>query len=310
MREWIIEQLSTVDPRYKFKAENNRAWICCPFHKKNGQIERTPSLVVNLDTDSRFKAGSWRCFACGQSGSWNSLADVLNLEKVDEDLSIDVGSLSLKDKDELFGVSDDKPHLNSVPWDKNTDWRGIKGQLIYDIGGLLTVDQYLQDTQLFLPVYMNKKYKGGINCRIIREKWQKGYFNTEGEWAGTSFFPYDYSCKLMSKLNKRVLFLCEGPRDALTVLQNGIPALAILGTQNWTKRKKDILLSLDLDLLVLALDNDEPGIKATNKIFKDLKGQVEMRRLKLPDGQDPANLSEKQYNIYKKKLNLHFKKEK
>ena len=71
MRDFITEELSKLDTIYGYKSQDGKGWIKCPFHKKNGHLEKTPSLIINLEESSRYPIGSFHCFACGESGSWN-----------------------------------------------------------------------------------------------------------------------------------------------------------------------------------------------------------------------------------------------
>lgn len=302
---WVAEQLATLPVRYGLSVKGERAWIRCPFHSKNGSLERTPSLVINLESSLRFKLGSFRCFACGESGDWNKLAKVLGLQTVtEEEETLSVGSLTADDKQLLFGDDDEPIEINSVPWDENTDWRGIKGKLITKIGGQLSYNQYRDDTELFLPVNMNGKMVGGIHCLIERKsKKQQGYINTKGNWAQEALFPYDYVRKKYKDTD--VLFLCEGPRDSLNLLQHGLPALSILGSQNWSEYKQNAILSMfDLNKLILAFDPDTAGQKAYDKVRRSFKNKVKIVKLKMKEGTDPADITREQAKKLKHNLGI------
>lgn len=304
-KPWIVEQLSTLPIRYGLTIKGERAWLKCPFHSRNGVLERTPSLVVNLESSLRFKLGSFRCFACGESGDWNKLARCLSLKTItEEEESLSIGGLTSEDKKLLFDVEDQQVEINSVPWDENTNWRGISGKLISKIGGQLSYNQYRDDTELFLPVNMNGLMVGGIHCLIERKsKKQQGYINTKGNWAQEALFPFDYVCKKYKNTN--ILFLCEGPRDSLNLLQYKLPALSILGSQNWSEYKQNIILSsFDLDKIILAFDPDTAGEKAYTKVKKSFKQQTKVIKLKMKEGTDPADITKYQANNIKKSLGI------
>ena len=71
----------------------------------------------------------------------------------------------------------------------------------------------------------------------------------------------------------------------------GIPALAILGTKNWSKQKRNLVLSLPVDKVVVMMDADAAGIAASNTVMKDLKGRTHRIQVKLAEIQ--KNLEKK-----------------
>jgi len=68
------------------------------------------------------------------------------------------------------------------------------------------------------------------------------------------------------------IYICEGEFDALILEQNGYNAVAILGTTNFAPEMAELFKGLDV---ILCLDNDDAGKRATNEIAKIflLKGQ-------------------------------------
>ena len=93
------------------------------------------------------------------------------------------------------------------------------------------------------------------------------------------------------------LFLVEGPRDALRLLQHGIPAIAILGANNWSKYRIELLQEAEPEKIFILFDNDKPGIVAARKIHSSIKMFMPTKILKLPSMEknggiklDPANM--------------------
>lgn len=70
-------------------------------------------------------------------------------------------------------------------------------------------------------------------------------------------------------LNNAVVYVCESEIDALSIEQLGKPAIAIRGTSN-TELVKEYIENNETptETLLLCLDNDEPGTKATEKIIE------------------------------------------
>ncbi|OQX71067.1 hypothetical protein B6D52_02720 [Candidatus Parcubacteria bacterium 4484_255] len=78
------------------------------------------------------------------------------------------------------------------------------------------------------------------------------------------------------------VYITEGVFDAMMLEQNGYKAIGILGVNNFKSDYVDLFKGLDV---VLALDNDETGKRATNELAKMfyLKGQGVSSK-QLPDG--------------------------
>gem|GEM_PF-3488361 len=77
-----------------------------------------------------------------------------------------------------------------------------------------------------------------------------------------------------------VVGICEAPIDALSLAACGLPAIAMGGTQNQPPFLAEMLAGRKV---VLALDNDAPGIDAAGKL-EELLAQSQTTRLVLPPG--------------------------
>lgn len=84
----------------------------------------------------------------------------------------------------------------------------------------------------------------------------------------------------LEKGNK--VYICEGEFDAMILDQQGFNAVGVLGTTNFNADDIELFKGLDV---VLALDNDEAGERATKEIAEMflLKGQ-RVKSKQLPDG--------------------------
>jgi DNA primase len=99
------------------------------------------------------------------------------------------------------------------------------------------------------------------------------------------------------------LVIVEGPYDALKLYEAGIPAVAILGTNNWTDVKVSILIGLGLSAIVVMMDNDKSGWDAQPRIINSLKHSVKTIGLSLPASvKDPGGMSPRQLDWLKNKL--------
>lgn len=284
--------------------KQNNYWIRCPFH--GGGTEKTPSVVINLVENQKWPIGTFHCFSCGKHGDWNVLARELklkefNVDKFQAEIASDV--FSREDEENLFGMSIFKTQ-DSVEWPRDKKWRSISGKLLNKIGAKFTYSDIIKDTQIYLPVNVMGEEIGGINALLTRkDKSQKAYFNKPGAWSHKALFPYDY---VSNSMNTNLIALCEGPRDALNLIQHGLSALAILGTGTITgenkrglKNKCDLLLNLDPDLVLLMFDPDGAGRRATNAAYKYLQDKVNLKVIKMKEGKDPANLSKHEVHLLK-----------
>lgn len=266
------------------------AFIRCPFHK--GGQERTPSMKLSFVAGKRYQPGSGRCFACNHTFTLDEIASAWGLKgyaasNISSEIILEVSD---SDTDVMLGKAKETFGLDMssmLPWDKTLDWRGIKGTLVSKVGGRLYSNPDIRANQLYLPVFVDFMHIGGIRANIVKQG-KRNYFNTKGSWASDVLFPYDY---VKEHSSSRIIVLVEGPRDALNLLQHGIPALALLGAGNWCKRKELLTLGLDPKFVVTALDPDEAGIAGTKKIFASLQNLVDIKMFKMTEGEDPGNLS-------------------
>ncbi len=305
------------------KEQGSSVYICCPFHR-----ERTPSFGINTDPNlvkkgKKVPLGFGHCFGCGGKGNWNEIAELLGLkklknmrsdgtfkeeyvapmsDKLKKELFDNEGGLTLQDIEKEWGC------VLSYPIEKTEEWRGYSGKLLKKIGCWVSVDEY-DNKCLLMPVKVNGEIVGAQKALWEKSKNKKysSYMNYAGEWIrDVGLFPYDYTEKMLEKTGLRFVVLVEGARDALRLLSKGIPALAILGTNNWSNKKLELLTLLDIDYIVLMMDADEPGVEARTAIKKASEKKIEVRSVKLEkiqesivgkfekkDAWDPGNVPEK-----------------
>lgn len=339
VRDFILNQFEKFPDEFGPDYRDGNIWIFCPFHdREHLHLATKQSMKINL-TDENFSMGYGYCFSCGCGSKqdpcpWNRIAEELGLKKLkvnemyqdhmitiqDEDrvkLGLEPERKATPTRDDDANVSiiktanlDDIFHA-SIPWKETQDWRGIKGKLVHDLNGRLIVNDFTNEIELYMPVYMEKQHIGGIKCLLEKKEGVLSYVNTKGKWSSKALFPYDYVVRrYIKRAHKRgktkAIFLVEGPRDALHLVQNGIPAFAFLGSSTkWSDYVGDLILQLDPDLIVLAFDADAPGDKATKKAFKFFRNRAKkVIRLKMKEGTDPAQLTRKKLKQIKRKLNL------
>lgn len=225
------------------------------------------------------------CFGCGAKGLWNKLARKMNLRTVDERAVHQMTEFHGRNVDpKLLTVENTEVRvfrewdLDFVePWPRDRKWRGFPGKYLNAIDARLAVDTKHRSEVIVLPVYVGQENVGWVRGLLHKTKGQLSYVSSKGEWVKTQgLLGYDLAAKLIAE-GTDVLFVVEGPRDALRLLYYGIPAVAVLGAQIWSSTKRDLLLALNTSRIVAWLDSDKAGIRATNMMRESFAGRTEFR---------------------------------
>ena len=122
-------------------------------------------------------------------------------------------------------------------------------------------------------IVIRGKQRGYIKAQIEKPKDKAipSYINSSGSWSlKYGLFPYDFATQMMKAKELSTLVLVEGPRDALRLLKYGIPAMCIMGTQSWGAAKLRLLEFTSATRIVLMMDGDLAGRKATRMISTGL----------------------------------------
>ena len=298
----------------------NEYKIHCCFHREN-----TPSLFISKGHNAT--VGVWYCFGCGEKGNWNRLAEKLGCRKTEEDDFKAIGSVAkdlvwfakntagllseesvsrdMKIKDTDFTLR--KQIL--LPLAENIDWRGIPYRLLKKYKCVRYTES--DTTYLVIPVTIDSEIKGCVKARWEKQEGMTGFYNSLNEnkkWSRTfGLLGFDYVKTMYKQGAERIVFLTEGPRDALHLQAHNIPAIAILGIKNWSEEKREILLSLNPEKIVILPDNDKPGKKGAEKILSTFHGNnvgiENLSKMKRPP-EDPAAMSRNHIRLLKNKYNI------
>lgn len=284
-------------------------WICCPFHE-----EKTPSCKVNI-TENGYPYGSFYCFGCKAHGGWNALAEKAGLKKIwkqgdslaDLTKSAFTGNnaVALPGQLEFTVISRDSnvisegirtffgKAVNVAPWPVDLEWRKIRGDVVRRAGGLIYSDRIRKEARLWLPVRIFGREYAGIHCLLEKGdgKHNLSYVNDRNEFSRSSLFPFDLVARLLHEQTvPPVLFLVEGPRDALNMIQLGFAALSVLGSY-FSPEKRSLLDYLSFNRLVMAFDSDMAGYKARRAVHELCSGKIpEIYDMVFQKPNDPADL--------------------
>lgn len=264
---------------------NNRVFILCPFHS-----ETFPSGAISLDSSHPRWIGSFKCWGkCNRTAPWNEVAERLGLKKLDGKNSLPktVPSMDLKGtRASLLPPKEDDSTRDDFDFFdlQEEKWRGFHKDFLKEIGARLIYYDKASRFYIWFPVIVNDKEVGYFRAQIKKapNKEYPSYLNKKGIWVKKyGLFPFDYAIRLMRRKGLSTLVLVEGPRDALRLLRAGIPAVAIMGTSNWTPTKRRIIENSGVKKIILLLDGDSAGRKASREIYPQLKIYIRVHVFKL-----------------------------
>lgn len=294
------------------------AWmICCPFHSEN-----TPSCRISKGVN--VPPGIFYCFGCKEKGKWNKLARKMGLKTIEDEDSKALGSVapnlssSLKRiKHDMLEV-EDLSHLSieeamrSLDFEirgttilplGNMNWRGVSFKILNKMKVRKYVDtKHLKSTTyLLIPIIIQGSIKGVVRARWKKEKKLTSYYNSRvtpqssSSWVKTfGLLGYDRVRKTKYWKKDKIVYVVEGPRDAINLISMGYAAVAILGATSWSKSKRELIQQLNPKRVVVMMDGDDPGRAAGRNIYNSIKSVMQVEKIKLNEGMDPGALTRKQ----------------
>ena len=242
----IIEQLTALGISGHVYKNRKEILISCPFHE-----DHKPSCSVNLET------GIWICYTGCGSGNWMQF-----LEGVRKDSNY-----------APLSMTDSSPEIapNKEPVLKSLLQRGFTRDVLAKWG--IVWDKTVGAMRLPVRNCVGEiegniwRYPVGITPKY---RYEVGFAKSEtlyGLWR-------------LGKCPRIVLV--EGPLDAIWVQEAGIPALAILGS-SLSEQQIILLLTMDVQHVVLCFDNDTAGIRATQHATPMLRSKgLWVHRVTLP----------------------------
>ena len=272
-KDFILRELTKVT---KIVVKGDNAIIHCPFHDQHNPLG-TCSISLGLKT----KAGVWHCWSCNASGPWNALATKLGLRTTEDEVSeINYYVKNVKIPI-LEDIDEDKLVLKELP--VGFKWKRYTKEFLDKFDAKLLWHEKVKEYYLYFPMTYMQDYIGYIRAKLDKSlDGPKYWFSFKTKLP----YPVDY---LMDKDTSSVV-LVEGISDALRLLKNDIPALALLGV-SLTKQMKDILEAMGVESVVLCLDGDDAGRKAAFKLASELhKLKLETRVIVPPDEKDPDTM--------------------
>ena len=284
--EIITRSLNSYQGRQK--STSDHLMIQCPYHDDN-----SPSLGVYIAEGMSIPIGSWNCFGCHESGSWNKLAEKCGFPTF-KDWSTQTNYTKqvalIEDIDYTLSSLMQSMRVAYNAWPNNISWRGFDGDLINQVGGILVDDAFTESVGLFFPVYIGKSLKGGVKAALKKKKNTLSYVTTKGNWVKKyGLFLFEQ----VKAMRKSYVILTEGPRDALRLFEQNLPALAILGSQNFGPEKALLLSSLNASTVIVIPDNDAAGRDMKKLIKTHMSKYSKVVAVRLPKNvKDPCAMSD------------------
>lgn len=298
MRDYVIDIIQRhVSDRIK-KSGEGQILVQCPFHK--GGQERKPSFSVNVDE------GLFHCFTCHESGNIPMLLRQLGLpaHSIDAEIAPFKDQLAAsramkKLKKEAAFIANDPFRASTVLSEAIISGFQWCPTQLTQAGFSWEWLQYLQigvdrrNQRITYPIrdiYGNLAgFSGGATMAGQNPKYKVYRGKTKsfdgahvipsdyGEWFDDEYPQYEFQNHdyiwNYDKVYPRIKFsqevetiiVVEGFKACIWMLQHGFRNTVALMGSYLSERQKQLLLRVNANVL-LFLDNDEPGINATQNI--------------------------------------------
>jgi len=253
-----------------------------------GHDRKTPSLSI------RRVDGAFLCFGCGIRGAnWNTLAAHIGGQLLTEDTIPDrflVMNTKLDKRIQKAMAQIDIP-WDVEPWEK--PWRRIPVSTLTKLNALRWWDDsnpYDRCERILFPVSMYDEIEGWVARRTDKappgKKLKTPYRNATHMSSADTLFPLD----TVIGMNRKVLVLVEGPYDAIRLINYNIPALALLGTQNYHQDNRIHMMNAGAETIILAVDSDQGGDSVRLDIALSLREMFNVIHFECPPEEDPGSM--------------------
>jgi len=306
----IVAEFNRNGVEYRNSGSNNFKFNCHIPHEAGPDT----GLHMEITRDGR----KVHCWVCDWHGSWNKLAKETGMAAfssvghentyTERVAKTDIFGKLADDLNGLFLEETESLPPDLIPWSQPS-WRGLSNKFLSRVPSFLWKQQlksksgrHFHTERILWPYYQCDRLVGYVGRRLDKLDFQK-YFRAPWCHAKNVLFPYDYVRTHFPATESVVLV--EGEVDALNLLQSGIPALSILGSNNWSEHKRDLLLSLGVKRVFLLMDPDMAGRLATQKIRPELVNFFDyVQAIKIDGTEDPGDLDRGQLAWLKNHVSL------
>lgn len=322
--ESTVKQLEALGILRTSRVRGDYYSIYCPIHK-DGK-ERKPSCGILLKDQVRnghtYRKGFVHCFSCGYAKPLQDMVgDVLETKHIEKSgiewLKENIPGFEVdeSDYDELISPDLMASITNKYALSYIASKSGLKKEYIpeeelakyrqtcsyvYDRG---LTDEIIERYDIgFDPWHVPENKSEPVPCVTfpVRDRQGRCLFIFRRSVIGRYFNYPTGSEKPVYGLyeldpNDRTVVICESVFNALTCVRHGYNAVALFGTGNQLQIQQ--LKEIGARRFILAMDPDEAGKRATNKLAKNLRSIAFISRMAgFPEGKDINDLTEDEFN--------------
>lgn len=280
---WYFDQIE--------QAGSGQLRITCPNHKEGK--ERHPSCYICTRTDDPdIEYGTCHCFTCGYVARLPKLvSDVLNISKESADDWLSEGhSNSIISHIEILPSIDILPkkeaYMKESELDKYNGYHEYmwKRKLSKEVVDFFRVGYDKEHESITFPTWDDKGNLLFVSERSVKDK----HFHI----PKCAEKPV-YLLNFIKKYGYTDVVVCESQINTLTSWTYGHPAVGLFGTGS--KQQYEILNKSGIRHYILMFDGDEAGRKGAERFKKNIKKDVMVTDIVMPDGFDVNDLSYEQF---------------
>ena len=272
--------------------KGNQISVTCPHHS-DGTEKRNSCGVYVGDKDAEY--GSFNCFTCGEHGSFVHFV-ALCFDSSDEyaknwliahfgekntELTIDLEPINLNKQEKTT-------YLDESILDKFQSYHPYmdKRKLTKKVTETFKIKYDPKSESLVFPVWNEQGKLVMLTRRSVNNK--SFYIDKDKEKPV-------YLMNFIREKGITEIAIAESQINALTLWSWNIPAVATFGC-NITQKQIDIFNKSNLRHIYLCFDGDAAGYKGTKKFIEQIRKDIFVDVIILPNGKDINDLSEEEFN--------------
>ena len=270
------------------KENNDYLMVTCPFHKNHN--ENKPACGIFLKEHNGFKKGDFHCFACGESGNASKLVSyVLNISYEDAEnylihnfggdfVENDLPPIELNPIKENFlneNILKDYDFYHPYMWER---------KLTKEITDKFRVGYDKIRNAITFPVWDIKSNLKMVTARSV---------TTKRFWIPENIDKPVYLLNFIVKEGIDTVYVCESQINTLYAWSLGYPAIGLIGTGSFNQYRE--LRKSGIRNFILCLDGDTAGYKATKRFIENMKNDVIISVVEIPQGKDLNDLSKEEF---------------
>lgn len=296
--EDILTRLKLESHRNLFKdmkSSGDHLMVSCPFHK-NGQESHPSCGILQTRKDPKHPFGLGHCFTCGKTFTLPQLISyMLNIAYDEaEDWLIDkFGDDNFDEELPIIDLNNTKNNNNNSNQILNEDilkdydfyhpymW---ERKLTKEITDKFRVGYDKIRNAITFPVWDIKSNLKMVTARSV---------TTKRFWIPENIDKPVYLLNFIVKEGINTVYVCESQINTLYAWSLGYPAIGLIGTGSFNQYRE--LRKSGIRNFILCLDGDTAGYKATKRFIENMKNDVIISVVEIPQGKDLNDLSKEEF---------------